>query len=235
MNVDRLEWDSNFFSLNVGKVDFSNEGYNLLDCGDIERFDLLYLYNPGNLSDVNNFISIKFPKALLCDVNIQFKMENNFKHITKTKSDNIQVIKRDESLFEITEDMYIFSRFYSDPRIDNKKANKLYISWLENSFDMENKEIIGYYKANKLVGFLLYRIENNELVIELIRVENEYRNMGIAHQLIEYVIYENFINKSLSNIIVGTQINNIPAMNLYSSCGFKVSTITSIYHWWKEE
>ena len=37
---------------------------------------------------------------------------------------------------------------------------------------------------------------------------------------------------NLSEIHVGTQLNNIKAQNFYIKCGFKHINNNSVYHWW---
>lgn len=40
-------------------------------------------------------------------------------------------------------------------------------------------------------------------------------------------------DKNITKLRVGTQVNNIPAINLYHSIGFKEMSRTSVFHLWK--
>lgn len=54
---------------------------------------------------------------------------------------------------------------------------------------------------------------------------------GVGTQLIEQIeLYA--LKNNLSEIHVGTQLNNIKAQNFYIKCGFKHINNNSVYHWW---
>ena len=63
-------------------------------------------------------------------------------------------------------------------------------------------------------------IRKNEVVIDLIAVDKKFRKKGIASKLIKGMI--NYYRKDYSIYSVGTQISNIPSINLYEKCGFNI-------------
>lgn len=67
--------------------------------------------------------------------------------------------------------------------------------------------------------------------IGLTGVDENYRGRGIGKKLITAAI-EYFCKKSIKEIQVVTQGNNMAACKLYESCGFKVLDWIEFYHFW---
>ncbi|PGL70576.1 GNAT family N-acetyltransferase [Bacillus sp. AFS055030] len=83
----------------------------------------------------------------------------------------------------------------------------------------ESKEIfIGYVIENDLKGFLAYSEDENEYQICRLVVHPSYFKRGIASKLVDYFLNEIAKKKK---IIVSTGSENLPAINLYKSFGFK--------------
>ena len=85
---------------------------------------------------------------------------------------------------------------------------------------------------DNVCAYILFNIDNNVGTIELVKVAKEYQGQHIATSMIESI--ENFLDdKNITKLRVGTQVNNIPAINLYHSIGFKEISRTSVFHLWK--
>ncbi|MCX4167985.1 GNAT family N-acetyltransferase [Enterococcus casseliflavus] len=237
--IQYLEWDSHFFNKKVGKLILSKENQNQFCENDFYRYDLIYIYNYQNDKEVNNFILEKFSNARLQDINVQLKRsslninENNSGIIT-----DIKFIKEEsiDLVISLSKGAFRYTRFFNDPLIPNELADIIYEQWLINSFKSEDSKMLGYYQNNILKGYILYKYENEKSIrIELIAVSKTSQNQGIASKLIDAMFYK--VNEDLHHFefLVGTQLNNIGALNLYISCGFKILDISSVYHWWKED
>ena len=84
-------------------------------------------------------------------------------------------------------------------------------------------------KNELLLGFmLLIKDKNNKLIIDLIAVNNKQRNSGIAKSMISSLPHRLEIKNCTTK--VGTQIDNINAVNLYLSMGFKIESSNFIFH-----
>ncbi|HEY9690589.1 MAG TPA: GNAT family N-acetyltransferase [Oculatellaceae cyanobacterium] len=85
---------------------------------------------------------------------------------------------------------------------------------------------------NKLVGFIvatvereipIYRLQEFAFIHDL-WVEPEYRSMGVARQMVTQTI-EAFQGMEVTQIRLDTAADNQTARHLFSSCGFRPSTI----------
>lgn len=83
----------------------------------------------------------------------------------------------------------------------------------------DSKEIfIGYVIENELKGFLAYTEDDNEFQICRLVVHPSSFKRGIARKLVNYFLNE-ISNKK--KVIVSTGSDNLPAINLYKTSGFK--------------
>ena len=131
----------------------------------------------------------------------------------------------DESDFE-------FSKFVCDEEMKERKGYLVYREWIKNSRKEDNRYFEIFSHDNKIGAYVLFNMLNGEGTVEIVKVNRENQGKHIATQMInniESFLYENGIQK----IKVGTQFNNIPAMNLYHFLGFKETSRTSIFHLWK--
>lgn len=233
--LNYLEWDS----LNLGQ-----ETYELILDKDLneENFDNLILnFKHNNLIFIknesrnrkNSLLIAKHTNATLFDTNIKFLykvkketlkkslLENNLEYFV-SKELNLafkEFIKFDES------------RFYKDTALNEKMKSDIYIQWVINSFNKIGKNFLTFYFEKKPVAFTLYTELAEEINIELISVKQDFQNKKLGSKMIEllkFFAYEN--NKK--QIVVGTQVSNISALNFYIKNGFLVTKTTDIYHWW---
>ncbi len=229
-----LDWDTNFFKINCGKVIINDslekeEFLKLLL--EIDKYDFVSINNLN--SNVNNSKIIgQYSKAFLIDLNIQFN-----KKVSKVNdaSKNI-LIKNDlpcaEEIFNLLE--FKNSRFINDINLLNRNGNKVYYEWVKNSFNKNNKYfVISKNEKNKINGFILFSIMEKICTIELIAVLPNQKGTGIGTKLISNLERYLFINKKASEIFVGTQVNNIQAINFYNLNGFKYYSNNQVYHLWK--
>lgn len=111
-----------------------------------------------------------------------------------------------------------------------KKLGKL----INNNFDkvnnieeiISNKEIIGYYSNNLLVGFLIYKKNYEILDLLYIVVDKVYRNNNIGSNLMEYFINNNDYEK----ILLEVRCDNSNAIKLYKKFNFKIINIRKNYY-----
>ncbi len=86
-----------------------------------------------------------------------------------------------------------------------------------NGFLKSNNTFYGYWKLNELAGVVEIKKETNSVLIQSLVVNPIFFRQGIASQLINFV-FDKFNSKIIH---VETGIDNIPAIKLYKSFGFK--------------
>lgn len=227
-----LEWDTEFFGIKSAKA-------TLLKPLTINQWDEL----KNKFSDYQ-FISIvnqnseplnaqyigKDTSAFLADVNIQFvkKVVEQYempKNITIHKA-----LKRNDQLLEIAD--FKFSKFTEDFELANRGGDQVYRQWLINSFGRQDK----FYALSKdedddINGFLLYSISGDSCIIELIAVSKAASKKGIGTSLFKAVECDIRL-RGINEVIVGTQMRNLGAINFYHKVGCKQIGCHQVYHLW---
>lgn len=105
---------------------------------------------------------------------------------------------------------------------------------INNNFDrvnniediINNKEIIGYYDNDFLVGFLMFNKNYEILDLLYIVVEPIYRNKGLGSKLVEYLLNI----KDYERILLEVRCDNINAIKLYKKYNFKIINIRKNYY-----
>ena len=164
-------------------------------------------------------------------LNIEDKLDKNDKY-TITLLDESDI----EEVVSIIDNLYSYGRFFEDDNLDNDRANELYKQWITNEVRNSNIDVIGIKENDKLIGFTSCKYQLNEDselegVISLVGIVKSYQGLGIGKILMNSVL-NNFKNKNIDLVYVGTQINNIPAINFYISNGFRMtSSVNSLHKW----
>ena len=181
--------------------------------------------------DINTIIKLQDLGFKCIDVEIQFKNEIteildgfNFDQISYAKKEDEYLVR------ELASQSFIKSRFYKDPNIDNSIANKIKEEWAGNFFKGERGDSMVVSKDDRdLNGFLLtLRNNDDETIIDLLAVNKFKRRGGIAKSMLSFKFNE--LIQSNCTTKVGTQIDNINAINLYINMGFKIISTNFVFH-----
>lgn len=236
--VKKLEWDSEYFGVSSCRVDLNRE-INQKDfmtmMQEVRDYHFVSLNNHGN-QVYNNYLIGKNTNGFLVDTNIQF-----IKRI-KTKQETIDSLKlnffvnnrqqRNEDILTISKEAFTISKFTNDPFLKERKGELVYYHWAKNAFKQEDKYFLKAQFNEKIYGFILFRMEKENAVIELIAVDKQQKGKHVGKNMLKYL--ESYLSQlSTKTLKVGTQLDNVDAINFYHSCEFKEKEKTSIYHWWK--
>lgn len=236
-SIKFLDWDTNFFGIKSAKIYLYDELCN----DDIKKikeivkekgYEFITIQNCGNIEQ-NNVLMANFEGAFLADVNIQFekKLDRSKKIENKENVCIKEKYEKDENIVNIAKKAFTDSRFLIDSKL--RRGNEVYVQWVSNSFEKQNKFFCTYREDKKTKGFILFSIEKDKksIFLELIAVDKDSKSKGIGTSLIKQL--ENFaIENKIEYIRVGTQLNNLNAQNFYEKNGFKHIMNNSIYHWW---
>lgn len=229
MKVERLDWDSNFFGYEIGKISIESDDVNFDDLLSAkDDFRLIYVESATPI-DNNEFGS--------CYTKITYFMEvEGDKTIGMGKKD--LVIEQysgniTDQLLSLTYQSGVYSRFRLDKNFNKNEYTKLYKKWVENSLNGEVADIVEVIKADnsKIMGFVTIKFKNNNSEIGLIAVDNNARGLGLGSLLIDKV-NELSANRGCNKIIVSTQKDNKLACKFYEKNGFNEFETKHIYHWW---
>ena len=140
--------------------------------------------------------------------------------------------KDEESVCNIAETCFRYSRFHLDPNISNNIANNIKVEWARNYFHGKRGEAMLVAELNGVVcGFLqLCNMPQRVVVIDLIGVSPDFQGKGLAKSMISYISQNGIGFGKPSTIKVGTQACNIASISLYTSMGFKLVSAQQVLH-----
>ncbi|MBD3629503.1 GNAT family N-acetyltransferase [Cyclobacterium sp.] len=230
MFIERLEWDSNFFGYEIGRLIIKDpEEFQIVEFeNEAKNFKLVYLISSSEFN---------FEKLKLVDKKVIFRQDkildikpplykNKIVSYNKNSHDEIQLIN-------LTLESGKYSRFNIDKGFKNNEYFNLYRSWIQNSISGKLAfEILITLDVNKITGFATLAKKDDDLAdIGLLAVDKDYRGRGIATELVLSAI-EKAKEEKFRSIQVVTQMDNKPAIKLYTKTNFLIKEISNIYHYW---
>ena len=226
----KLEWDTEFFKINCAKLYLSEnisadewEEYK----GKIKEFDFVVIENANCNAEVSRLIG-EDTDAFLIDVNIRFR--KNPKAVKPLPNITIEnEFKTQPVLAQITE--FEHSRFMNDPELLRRNGKDVYYHWLNNSFNKKESFFAIYRDGETILGYILFSYRNNQCILELVNVAKEHSGKGIGSELLKACENHSFEQKC-KELIVGTQVKNLNAINFYHKAGFRQISSSEIYHLW---
>lgn len=234
---EKLEWDSSFFNYPSYKLKFNTE----LTVDELKYLEKILtqqgfytIQRQCGIQKNIDWLSTK-TKAVLVDVNIQFLNKINYK-IDYYLDDNINIknnFKYNEDIILFMKKSFKYSRFLNDRNIVKEKSLDVYVSWMKNAFLKNNKYFAIYKIKDRVVGVILFSIDknNNSIILELVCVNENYQSIGIGSKIM-YSIFNYAQLNNIKQVRVGTQLNNINAINFYIKNGFLVDDIYYTFHLW---
>ena len=233
MKLESLNWDSEFFEIKVGRIVFNNSESDLkklLDEAKKQNYQLLYVF-----TDKNTMLSSEILNqwnGKLVDRKVVYKKEVS----TNIKKDKFVFPYDDTS---VNDDLlglaYLsgqYSRFRLDKNFPKGSFERMYKEWLVKSVNGElADEVFVAKEADRIVGFVTLKVNNNNGNIGLIAIGENAQGKGLGTQLIN--VCENYLNKcSVETLTVPTQLDNLQACKFYKKYGFEEDSVINIYHFW---
>ena len=234
ITLKKLNWDSDFFGLKIGRHDYSSENIGaLLDLMKKEEFDVVYVFSENPLNE-NMDLNSKFEINLVDQKVVYAKKPHDY------EQENSEVIftafgENYEKLYELALEAGQESRFLKDPLFGRKNFEKLYAIWIKYSVNRSIAAEVLITKDDKEVtGLLTLGEKAGRADIGLIAVDSAFRGSGLGRKLIQ-ASEKWAIENEYEEIQVVTQKENKRACTFYESLGFKEDSITYIYHLWRRK
>lgn len=165
----------------------------------------------------------------LIDTNVALENKSPVKEVNSKYTFCFAEKEDKKGTMELAATSFVYSRFHLDHRVSNEIANKVKELWVGNFFaGQRGTHMVLAKDGDRIIGFLQILAQEEQYIIDLIAVTKDYRKQGIAKNLIQ------FANANLDNIksvIVGTQIANMPSINLYEKLGFRFKSAKYVFHY----
>ena len=224
--IKKLQWDSDFFNLNVGDLTAKDYSNSMAFCD----FDLIYVKSDED-----------------CEINID-GFENSFSEtkiiFSKSifnkdyKSDNVCSISdvdySIDNLYELAFESGKHSRFLLDKKFELAKFQSLYKKWIDNSiFNGFADDVLVSKKGEELLGLITYKILDDKASVGLFAVSKNAQGQGIGSEhlkSLEFILDE----KGVKYLDIPTQESNSQACNFYRKLGYEEVDRLFIKHFWKK-
>lgn len=229
MEIQKLQWDSDFFGMRIGRVDIhtSDDAEDLrLMREELKRnYDLLYVFCvKGSHFDAHG--------ADLVDKKVLYS-----KYCEPRELNSDVVLYKQSIPSEYMYNLALVSGGYSRFKLDRHfpigSYEKMYRKWMENACpqDGTNKQIFVYYPDGIAEGLITVDYQGDHAKIGLVAVNPACQHQGVGTKIMSTL--ENYLYcKGVMTIEVATQAANTDACSWYKKNGFRIETVTPIYHWW---
>ncbi|MDA3780393.1 MAG: GNAT family N-acetyltransferase [Bacteroidales bacterium] len=225
--IEFLPWESDFFSLRIGKV--KGDKINISDLviqKKDENYDILFVLMDEYNEEIHNLILSN--DGILADKKVTFS-----KKIDQIRAFPEDIYSYTGEVNNVLKELSILSghmsRFNLDKRL-NFRFKEMYVEWIINSLNGKLADVVFVYEVNNIIaGFVTVRKQLNVGQIGLISVDSKFQGKGIGTSLIKASEFWLNQNKCLSHEVV-TQLDNSAACNLYKKNGFIVKNIKYLYH-----
>lgn len=230
MNIRRLEWDSDFFGLRIGRADLQT----IEDSAELaamheylkEDYDLLYVFDA-------NHVGFCADNAKLVDEKVLYSKPCEHKQFF----DDVMLYQQpipNESLYHLAHVSGGFSRFKLDKGFKAGSFEKMYDRWIENACpkDGTNKQIFVYGSSDTAKGMITVDYTGYLAHIGLVSVDTDCQHSGIGSRIMSSVEEYLFQLGTIKTLEVPTQKANKDACRWYEKNGFRVESVIDIYHWW---
>jgi len=230
MIVNRLDWDSKFFGLRIGRVEIQSEEENRSLASKKKmlkrNYDLIYVFSNHGLGSVDS-------EAKLVDEKIVYSLSGGF-----SIEDSPKVVLWDAE-WGVTKDLLylalisgVYSRFKLDERFPVGSYERLYSRWIEQSVNHSiATEVFCYVVDNTPRGLVTLNINDGKGTIGLVAIHEDFQHKGIGFNMMHHVI--SYTRQHQCKMLsVATQLKNISACRLYEKSGFVEESVTDVWHWW---
>lgn len=236
MKIEKLDWDTNFFEINVGrlKVD-ANDSFDFNEFINIvnkECYELVYVVTNNKMLSYEQIINANLD---LVDIQIAMTKElnneiNDYGIELKNSFSNEEL----EQIYQIVEKTSIVSRFYNEPMIGKYKAINLYKKWVDNALNKTFCDgMFVEYDLNKIIGVNIIKTNYKEHqgICSLIGVDDKYKGQGIGKKLWTqaFKYWQNI--PGINSCKVNFSLKNTDSFNFHLRIGFNITAeINFIYH-----
>jgi dTDP-4-amino-4,6-dideoxy-D-galactose acyltransferase len=229
-----LEWDSNFFSLRIARLNRPRLDPQTLapalEWCSWNRIDCLYFLADSDdpatpvLASQNGFV--------LTDVRLTLEKELAHSDTWPTQP-ALRFAKEEDlpALQEIARNTHRDTRFYFDGHFDRSRCDQLYATWIENSFRGFAQAVLVAELESTPAAYLTCHLRTAESQIGLLGVGARHQGRGLGTKLVQrFLAWSREHNATRATVV--TQGRNLPAQRLYQRNGFVTASLQLWYHRW---
>lgn len=155
MKIEKLNWDTEFFGFNVGRITINDENdfrplefkKQALD----DNYELVYVFKHSNMLSCEKVIKADIEMVdIMLTMSKKFE-KNDYKDITFDFTRNEYSKKELEECYYVAEQIATVSRFYKEKKIGAEKTKALYRKWIDNALNQSFADGMFLEKENDKV------------------------------------------------------------------------------------
>lgn len=135
-----------------------------------------------------------------------------------------------EEALTVAHDSFKYTRFHLDPLVSKATADLIKKEWVRNYAEKKRGDYLFVgTMGGGVVGFLaaLKGHDGEQAIIDLVGVHPDAQRKGVGRAMISRFA-EHYANAK--ELVVGTQVANVPSVRLYESMGFRFKSSTYVLH-----
>lgn len=231
--IEYLDWDSSFFQFKTGLINH-REGVDLesmLVTARSSDFKLIYVFGNENFyteeSLLKKYGGKLIDRKVFFERNVTEDCVGNFEQTGLYDSQKVN-----PHLIQLAYESGKYSRFKLDANFAPHIFEQMYLQWISKSVEgkIANKVYVVKENSNP-VSMVTLKFKNDTVHIGLIATLPKHQGKGYGKQLINRTLHT-AKEHSMKKIEVSTQYENQQACLFYQNCGFKIKSISNIYHFW---
>ena len=227
-NFEPLPWDSEFFGVNIGRVQMKNAALPQLAATvrEADQSGIACLYWLVDSADLLSAHSASQCGFRLVDIRITYERPLG---ASPAPSQSLRAMTPEDfpALAAIARGSHGNSRFFADGNFSAERCAALYEEWLRKSRNVLVGEVDG-----QPAGYCSCDLrEDGTGSIGLIAVDPRFRRLRLGQSLVEGAL-EFFRKSGMETATVVTQGQNIASQRLYQRCGFVTKSIQLWFHRW---
>lgn len=238
MKIEKLDWDSNFFGIKIGKVDLVDDSIfdwkTFNETVVLESYALVYVFK---LKKMLSGESVRKANLELTDIQLTMSKRFNSADYLDVPYDlkNELTAAEQHDCYAIAEETAVVSRFFKEEKIGPSVTRALYRKWIDNALNRSFSDGVFLDLDSTIVsGIHLIKTDPIKKIgyFTLTGVNPNYKRMGIGHQLWRQS-YAYWARETAVEIIKSSfSIQNEASFNFHLKEGFdKVEETKFIYHY----
>lgn len=211
--------------MNIGGVDEWQEVQHMA------KREGAFVYAKTDVTHLSQAHALEARGFRLIDTNVVLTKPLTSSQFTPTDSLIRPATYLDEgAVAHIARTSFMWTRFHMDHSFPQGTGARVKEAWVRNYFRGKRGTFMLVAERNgKIAGFvLLDKRRGGELIVDLIAVDVPFRRQGIASQLLKTI--EQTV-RGFTRLVAGTQLANIPSLQLYEKSGFRITEAYYVWHY----
>lgn len=235
VSAEIIPWDSATFGFTVCNLSYlSIQDLNIfegiwLDFIDWSRNNSVKLITLRVKSNMKNEMNFLQKKEFLMMENTSQPIISNLHNFMGSKEISIEKATPEDLpiVIEIARTSFDVSRFHSDSKIDNIKANLRYVNWIKNFSTPDNLWVTK--KNNEVIAFFLTERSGDESYWHLTAMNNKFKGKGLGKKSWIKMLEQEHLD-GIKTIKTRISMENFKVLNLYKQLGANFYNHETSFH-----